>query len=449
MDIKQCCSQLKDSLPNLNWVTSPIQLKRLSKDFYWFSPLLVEQLANKKADSIVKPRNIEELKTLVSACARQKIPITIRGAGTGNYGQAVPLHGGIIIDMTLMNKVISWQNDRVTVEAGIRLGDLEALAKTRELELRCMPSTYKMATIGGLFSGGFGGIGSINYGPFSAPGTVVEIEVLTIEQTPKTLKFTGQDILQFQHMYGTNGIITKIEVSLAPAHQWHEYALAFNTLDESYQFAHYLAYTDNVKKRNVALFDQKSAKYLPNMEHLMADEYTIIALIAEQSIKKFEHQLAMTQGRVLRHMTPVSSQQDSETLMESCWNHSTLHALKHEKSMTYLQTQYDSNNALQQIKTIHSKTEDKIGLHIEFIRDSDGMPMIVGLPVFKYQTEAQLNNLISEHQKIDVTINNPHVYTLEDGQQRGKLQKEIIDLMRCNDPKSLLNKGKVKSLLSN
>ena len=50
MNVKETLTEVKNTLPDMEWITSPVHVKRLSKDFYWFSPLLVEQLADKKAD---------------------------------------------------------------------------------------------------------------------------------------------------------------------------------------------------------------------------------------------------------------------------------------------------------------------------------------------------------------------------------------------------------------
>ncbi|STV43562.1 FAD/FMN-containing dehydrogenase [Klebsiella pneumoniae subsp. pneumoniae] len=138
--------------------------------FHWFSPLLTEQLAGKQADAVVRPRDEEELRQLVCACAQHQLPLTLRGSATGNYGQLVPLEGGLLVDMTGLNQIVALGNGTVRAQAGIRLADIETAARPTGWELRCMPSTYRLASLGGLYGGGFGGIGSINYGPLAAPG---------------------------------------------------------------------------------------------------------------------------------------------------------------------------------------------------------------------------------------------------------------------------------------
>lgn len=113
---------IQQALPALEWTLQPAKIKRLSRDFHWFSPLLTEQLAGKQADAVVRPRDEEELRQLVSACAQHQLPLTLRGSATGNYGQLVPLEGGLLVDMTGLNRIVALGNGTVRAGAGIRGG---------------------------------------------------------------------------------------------------------------------------------------------------------------------------------------------------------------------------------------------------------------------------------------------------------------------------------------
>ena len=56
-----------------------------------------------------------------------------------------------------------------------------------------MPSTYRSATLGGLFGGGFGGVGSINHGPLAAPGNVLGVRAMTVEPEPQIVELRGAE----------------------------------------------------------------------------------------------------------------------------------------------------------------------------------------------------------------------------------------------------------------
>ncbi len=179
---------IQQALPALEWTLQPAKIKRLSRDFHWsqsrYSP---SNWRGKQADAVVRPRDEEELRQLVCACAQHQLPLTPRGSATGNYGQLVPLEGGLLVDMTGLNQIVALGNGTVRAQAGIRLADIETAARPTGWELRCMPSTYRLASLGGLYGGGFGGIGSINYGPLAAPGNVLSVKVMTVEPVPRVL----------------------------------------------------------------------------------------------------------------------------------------------------------------------------------------------------------------------------------------------------------------------
>jgi hypothetical protein len=166
----QALGRVRAALPGLQWVDDAAQVARLSQDFYWYSPVLKQQLAGRVADAVVRPRDVEELRALVGACAREGVSITPRGAGTGNYGQAVPLHGGVVIDFGGLNRATWIRRGAGRAQAGMRLADFDRAAREHGQELRLLPSTYRIASVGGLFAGGFGGIGSINFGPGQPAG---------------------------------------------------------------------------------------------------------------------------------------------------------------------------------------------------------------------------------------------------------------------------------------
>jgi FAD/FMN-containing dehydrogenase len=171
---------LPDLLPALDWIADPLRVGRLSQDFAWFSPVLKRDLSGKRGDIAVRPRTEDEIRQVVAACARAHIPITVRGSGTGNYGQSTPLHGGVILDLSGYNG-FGWVRGSVgRAQAGIRLSDFDAQAKPLGQELRWLPSTYRSATLGGLFGGGFGGAGSINHGPLAAPGNVLAVRTMPL-----------------------------------------------------------------------------------------------------------------------------------------------------------------------------------------------------------------------------------------------------------------------------
>jgi len=105
-------------------------LETLSKDFYWYSPVLKRQLDDKRAEAIVRPGSLDELRATLAACARARVAVVPRGAGTGNYGQCVPIHGGVVLDLTRLDRILGITADGVLcAEPGARMGKIEIEAR--------------------------------------------------------------------------------------------------------------------------------------------------------------------------------------------------------------------------------------------------------------------------------------------------------------------------------
>ncbi len=218
-------------------ITHPLVIEQLSRDFYWYSPVLRKQLDGKVGELVVQPLTAEEIQNLLRYCYAQNVPVTVRGAGTGNYGQAVPLHGGVVLDLMRMDEIEAIQPDGVAVcEPGVRLGVLENEARKRGWELRCYPSTIVKASVGGFLGGGSGGIGSVLNGNLRDFETVRALEVVTMEAEPRLVFHEGEAVHEILHAWGTNGVITRIWLALAPAVEWSQCVVAFDTFDAAYRF---------------------------------------------------------------------------------------------------------------------------------------------------------------------------------------------------------------------
>ena len=96
---------------NLEIIESQSDIKRLSKDFYNYSPILTEKLDECIADLVVRPSDHKAVKAVAEICLEFSIPLTLRGSGTGNYGQAVPLFKGVVMQMSQFNKLEEFDPD--------------------------------------------------------------------------------------------------------------------------------------------------------------------------------------------------------------------------------------------------------------------------------------------------------------------------------------------------
>ena len=443
--------QLQHALPDLDWVTDPARIAKLSQDFSWFSPVLKRQLEHKRADGVVRPRTEDEIRRVVAGCARLGIPITLRGSGTGNYGQVVPLEGGLVLDMSGYNAFL-WSRGGVgRAQAGIRLGTFDREARPSGWELRAIPSTFRSATLGGLFGGGFGGAGSINHGPLAAPGNVLGVRAMTIEPEPQVFELRGAEALLMHHLWGTNGLVLEVELALAPAHDWMEAIVTFDTadgFDAGLEFCDALARAPGIVKKEVCFFASPVPDHITQLaDHLPAGCHAALLLVAEPAEPALLDLVAQFGGTLRYRKTAAEVQQSNRTLLEFTWNHTTLHALKVDKSLTYLQSSFTPGKHLEQVRTMERLLGGEVLLHAEFIRGMDGLHTCTALQLVRFTTEARLDEIMAIFRANGVRINNPHVFVVEDGKAGGALPEPVLAMKRRFDPHGLLNPGKLRSVV--
>lgn len=116
-------------------------------------------------EALVRVRTTEEVSAIMRHAWERNIPVTVRGSGTGLVGSAVPIEGGILLETTKMNKILSLDSDNltVTVQPGVLLMELAAFAEENDFLYPPDPGE-KSATIGGNISTNAGGMRAVKYG---------------------------------------------------------------------------------------------------------------------------------------------------------------------------------------------------------------------------------------------------------------------------------------------
>ncbi|MEB3160440.1 MAG: FAD-binding oxidoreductase [Synechocystis sp.] len=416
------------------------QCQKLSSDFHHFSPILQAQLQGKQADLVVLARSEDEVLRLAQYCVAHQIPLTARGAGTGNYGQAVPLQGGIVLDMSQMQAIIDVQPGRAIAEPGVRLAKLDQQAQSIGWELRMAPSTYQTATIGGFVGGGSAGMGSITYGLLSEPGNVQGVRVVTMEAEPRILTLEGQATQAVLHAYGTNGIITQLTLPLAPALPWAEAIVSFDDLSTAIAFAEDLGACGGIVKKQIAVHAAPIPHYFTALKaYVQPDCHWVMVMVSEKDWDAFTERVAVWQGEILVQQCS-QSEGKKLNLLEFNWNHTTLLARASDPAITYLQVFYQSR---EQVIALQKLFGDEVMIHLEIIR-VNGKISLGGLPLVRFTNSNRLQEIIAIHQAMGASVANPHVYTIEGGSSQ-PLPPAQLALKQRHDPFGLLNPGKMSS----
>jgi glycolate oxidase len=173
--------------------------------------------------AVLEPANTEQISQIMKLCSRERIPVTVRGGGSGLAGGALPTHGGLVISMRRFDQIlkIDERNFQVTVEPGVITETLQNTVREKGLFYPPDPSSRGWSFIGGNVSTNAGGPKAVKYG-------VVKDHVLNLEVVLPNgeIIWTGANTLKNSTGYnltqlivgseGTLGIVTKIVLKLQP-----------------------------------------------------------------------------------------------------------------------------------------------------------------------------------------------------------------------------------------
>jgi FAD/FMN-containing dehydrogenase len=426
-------------------LTAPAVLDRLSHDFYWYSPVLRPKLAGKNGDVAVQPVSVDEVLAVLRFAGGRGTPVTVRGAGTGNYGQCVPLEGGIVLDLSLMDKLEEITPDGVAVcQPGLRLGALESEARKRGWELRMYPSTLVKASVGGFLAGGSGGIGSVAHGGLRDFDTVRAFEVVTMEEEPRVVLHEGAAVHEILHAWGTNGVLTRIWFALAPAVEWTQMTAAFDTYEQGFTFTESIAVNPVWTKRLATVFEWPIPSFFTPVKQVARAGKALALIMIATEQEAALRAAALAAGGDITFAGAYKGPRTQPLLSDYTWNHTTLWAMKADPAYTYLQCGFSPTECREQFRLLRERYGQEILFHIEFMKNGDGVVIPGAIPVVRFTTEGRLNDMIAYCRSIGVFVANPHVNYLEDG---GRFRADNIQLLAKQkyDPRGLLNPGKMIS----
>ncbi len=212
-----------------------------SIDYYWV-PELWHDRGEKPTppDFVVHPGTSQEVAEIMKIANNYGIPVTPWGGGSGSQGGALPMYGGIVMDMKRMNKVIEIDpiSMTATAEVGINAQHLEWAVEKAGYSTMHFPASIACATLGGFIAHRGTGVLSTKYGKME--DIIMALEVVTptgeiIETLPVPRHASGPDLTQmFLGSEGTLGVVTKATLKIHPipeARKFH--AFLFPTMHDA------------------------------------------------------------------------------------------------------------------------------------------------------------------------------------------------------------------------
>ena len=217
-------------------------------------------------DVVIYPTSSEQVQIAMQIARDHKLPITPRGSGTGLSGGSIPVHGGMVICLNKMNKIleIDEENLTATCQAGVVTLDLFNAVAEKGLFYPPDPGSQKISTLGGNVMEDAGGLRGLKYGvtrDYVMALKCVLPDGSLLETGGKSVKdvagYAFKDLLIGSE--GTLGIVTEITVKLIPPPQ---------------DKRTFLAYFDDIRVAGQAVSKIIAAKIIPSTMEIM-DKATI------------------------------------------------------------------------------------------------------------------------------------------------------------------------------
>jgi len=269
--------------------------------------------------------------------------------------------------------------------------------------------------------------------------------VISLEESPRVFELKGDAALKICHGWGTTGIITALEMPLAPAFKWIDLIVSFDDFMTAVRFGHEAALADGVVKKLLTALAWPIPSYLPGMKDYFPNNHAaVIAMIADHSIEPFLS-LANAHNGNVTYRQPTDESIGRRPLYELTWNHTTMHALKVDRDITYLQALYPAANFMAKVAEIGALfPPDELLQHFEFMRYA-GQQVASGLHMIKYTTDERLNDIMEIHRGHGIFIADPHIWMLEDSAGYKSADADLISFKREVDPYGICNPGKMRT----
>src|ERR671914_236995 len=203
--------------------TAPDELDAYTADTYW--PALAATAAGTplaRPEIVVRPRTEEDVAAVLAAADEQCTPVVAWGGGSGTQGGALAINGGIVLDLSSLDRILDIDETSMTVtaQAGVNGRRLESELNARGLMFPHYPASVEWATVGGYIAARGSGVLSTRYGKIE--DLLLNLRVATpatglIETVEVPRHAVGPELTQlFVGSEGTLGVITSATLQVVP-----------------------------------------------------------------------------------------------------------------------------------------------------------------------------------------------------------------------------------------
>ncbi len=208
---------------DLKTFLGPTQVLSLPEEMLAYANDATHYFKSRIPDAVVLPHTTEEVAKVMKYAFEKEIPVTPRGAGSGLAGGCTPVHGGIVMDLKRLNKILEIDKSNMTakVEAGVVLKNFQDTLEKRQLFYPPDPQSASVCTIGGNVATRAGGPRGVKYGTTGNYVTGLEAVLPDGSIITPGGKFVKQSVgYDITHLMtgseGTLGVITAVNLRILP-----------------------------------------------------------------------------------------------------------------------------------------------------------------------------------------------------------------------------------------
>jgi alkyldihydroxyacetonephosphate synthase len=287
-------------------ITAADELGGYTADTYW--PALHAKAAGApiaRPDLVVRPRTEEDVARTLAIASEHRVPVVPWGGGSGTQGGCLPIHGGIVIDLRSLDRILEVDERSLTVtaQAGVNGRVLEAELNARGLMLPHYPASVEWATVGGYIAARGSGVLSTRYGKIE--DLLLSLRVATpagglIDTVPVPRHAVGPELTQlFVGSEGTLGVITRATLQLVPVPGERRFAaVAFPSVPAgigAIRRALQLGHRPSV----VRMYDEEATRlaFAPVVGEDLSGVYTVLAFEGEPEAVDVEERRTLELAR--------------------------------------------------------------------------------------------------------------------------------------------------------
>ncbi|WP_129782928.1 FAD-binding oxidoreductase [Promicromonospora panici] len=403
-------------------------LLKTSADWSRMSPILQEKVPAGRylPDAVVRPRSADEVAEVLRIAYEHDVPVTPRGSGTGNYGQATPFDGGLVLDLRGLDTIRVNDSGTVTTGAGAKITAIDVAARAAGRDIWIYPST-KGSTIGGFVGGGSAGTGTIEHGSTS-DGYVLSLTVAPMDGSGSTFTVSGPDVMPYVHVYGVTGVIVELEIATDPARDWVAVYAAFE--DWASMTGVHRSLLDLPALPRLASADPPAlVPSLPAPVSLDPALHSLRIIAEASTVAEIKARVVAAGGVVVASLADYA---ETDKLSSMSYNHPVYFLQKAHPDRTWFHMETGGHAHWDRPDDVRAVYDGDVHLHLELMGKAP-----LAMVVADYVSEEEVLAGIERLEALGLGVHSPHQWYVD---RHVDLAREVA---RTTDPKSLLNPGKL------